>query len=187
MSEPRRFTAFLRDHARELLGGLAALLLLGLGIFLYLRQSNIAAELAEVEQRGGKVLQTVTRRSVVSQQLDTARATVRHIEDNLVRESDLAGNIAFFYELEQQTGVRLVQVRQFKSAAVPAGRRFLTVPFSLQVNGSYTAVLDYLNRLESSPRILRVRNLSLSRIKPDAPALDLDLEVEILGAVEKKP
>ena len=186
MNEPKRIQAFLRHHAFEILGALGALAILGAGIFLQLRHEAIATELASIEQRGGKVLQTITRRSVVAQQLETARATTKHLDEHLVRESDLAGNIAFFYELEEQTQVTLVQVRQFKAAPVPAGRHYLTVPFALQINGPYPAVLEYLNRLETSPRVLRVRNFSLARIRPDATALDLDLEVEILGAVEKK-
>ena len=114
-------------------------------------------------------------------QLATVEQAAKRIEDNLVVESDLAGNSDYFYQLEKTSGVRLSDLNQLNSQPAGDDNPYRAIPFSLRLSGSYPQLIAYLHGLEEGPRLLRIRRYSFARGITDGDNLALDLTVEMLG------
>ncbi|MBA3849182.1 MAG: hypothetical protein C0502_04200 [Opitutus sp.] len=115
----------------------------------------------------------------------------KQFESRLVRAPQLANNLQFFYRIEADTGVKLVDVRQMPlqppRQGAPRGA-YVSVPFTANIQGSYAQVHDFLRRLQAGPHFLRVTQLTLTKLTsggegvaagPDA--MSAIVQLEILG------
>lgn len=176
--------SFFKRHLWNIVAGVVTSGALAWAVILHLRASELAEEVADAERDAQTVSRAIANRPALTRNLATARAAVTHLETHLVRESELAQNIAEFYELERRLNLRLVQIRQLNAAPLTAGKKYTLVPFSLQVAGPFNSVLSLLQELETRPRVGRIRSFEI-RARPDQPdTLDLDLELETLGTTE---
>jgi predicted ribosomally synthesized peptide with SipW-like signal peptide len=164
------------------LASLAVLLLSG-GAYAYFNQQQqiYAALLEENRSRGEAMLQTISDQPRVQAQLGTVREAVEIIDRNLIREPDLAGNLGYFYSMESATRVRFTQLNQLSSPSLD-GFAFKSVPFTLQATGTYPQVMQLIRRLESGPRVLRIRTFTLNRSEAVPGGVTADLGLEVLGA-----
>jgi Tfp pilus assembly protein PilO len=106
-----------------------------------------------------------------AKQLEDLERRAPEIEANLDRlreavpaEPELASFIDLANQLGVDTGVRWVSVAPAEPATTgQAG----TIQLTIEVEGGYFQVLDYLNRLENLPRLVVVDQLSLSASESD--------------------
>lgn len=116
----------------------------------------------------------------------------KQFDARLVRATQLATNLQFFYRLESDTGVKLTDVRQNAIAPAKAGApktAFVGIPFAATVQGSYAQVYDFIRRVESGPHFLRINQLTLSKVAPAGgptaaaagDQMTAQLQLEILG------
>lgn len=113
----------------------------------------------------------------------------RLFEARLVRTPQLANNLQFFYRLEADTGVKLVDVRQLPLPPPRPGSprgAYVAIPFSANIQGSYAQVHDFLRRVEAGPHFLRITQLTLTKLtsggegasaNPDSMSVVLQLEM----------
>ena len=96
-------------------------------------------------------------------------------EARLIRASDIGINQQYFYRLETESGVKLVDLRQGARGTPKGG----TVPISFTVSaqGDYAQVLAFLRALENGAHFCRVQSGSCSgpRKGPVTVALNLEL------------
>ena len=96
-------------------------------------------------------------------------------------------NQQFFFDLEKNTGVKLVELRP-GSEILPAARKgfYAALPYSLTVTGTYPQLLTIIRRLENGPQFVRVLSSKLYPAPLEASArgdagsilvLTMDLEV----------
>jgi Tfp pilus assembly protein PilO len=141
----------------------------------------------ERAREGEAMLDLLVGGTAQRQELEVVREAARRIDDNLVLESDLAGNNWYFYKLEEQTRCRLLENRQQSAAGNEHSPLFKRIPWTLRLVGSYQQVAGYLLALETGPRLVRVTAFSLSRNSAGAGAvaspnvLSMELSVELLG------
>ena len=111
-------------------------------------------------------------------------AANKAIDGHVVRAKDLVSNSQYFYEIESETGVKLLDSRQTTPANVakPAKGLFLPVAFSVAAEGTLPQLLDFLRRIESGAHYSRVvaATCSVNVSKRNAP-LNLTLTLELLG------
>lgn len=149
--------------------------------FLWRQRESITRRHDEARRKGEFMLQALTGRSRIDADLNALREAMSQIEGNLLDERSMEVNLGYFYKFERLTRVRLVRLNQLAALPPVAGSRFKTVPFSMQVTGSYRNALGFLRALESGPRILRVRNCSFERGSVENGDLTLEITVEVLA------
>lgn len=110
----------------------------------------------------------------------------------LIRAAQLANNLQFFYRLEKETGLQLVDVRQLPIPAAKRGEArgaFAPVPFAVTVQGTFAQVHDFLRHLEAGPHFLRFTHVALTKsatggesgVGPAGGLLSGSINLEMLG------
>lgn len=159
------------------------LIVLGAGANVYLWQSRAAAAVRheEVRREGQALIRTLGERPRIDADLAALREAIAQLERNLADEQSMEVNLGYFYRLEKNARVRLVRLNQLSAPVSPTPSPFKSVPFSMQVTGSYRNCLNFLRALETGPRVLRVRQCTFERAPAgQAPDISVDLNVEVL-------
>jgi Tfp pilus assembly protein PilO len=162
---------------------LILLVILGVGDYFLWQQRDERAETYErTRQEGEAMLLSLNGQARITAQSAAVDEALAYIDQNLTIESDLAGNLDYFYQIEKSTRIRLTNLSQLSSQPGGADEIYRAIPFSLRLTGGYAQVLAFLHELETGPRVLRVKNYRFAQA--DAAAADglsLDLTVEMLG------
>lgn len=173
---------------------LCGLIVIASGAALFLRADTVQEAQTEFQNKDQEATKTETNARNTAGLAETTaemREAGKQFDARLLRASQLANNLQFFYRLEADTGVKLLDVRQ---NAIPAAKpgvprgTYVGIPFSASVQGSYAQVYDFIRRVEGGPHFLRVNQLTLSKLADaagpaslGADAMTAQLQVEILG------
>jgi hypothetical protein len=163
------------------------LLSLLIAVAIYFRSDLVpeAAKLLEQKTAEGERLNAnVTNAAQLPEQLAAITEARSDIEKRLVRASELAKNLQYFYRLEAETGAKLLTLRQNpvptpKPGAKPA---LLGIGYTVSFQGPYFTVMEFLRRLESGTHFCRVTQASIgitgnNRTGP----LTVSASLELLG------
>ncbi len=176
-------TANLKKHP---VGVACALIAIACGVALYVRWDNIAESQAESESataEAGKMIANVRNSTSLVEQAAEIEGLRKDFEGRLMKAGQLAVNLQYFYKLEAETEVKLVDVRQ---GATPrnAKTQYVGVPFSVTIQGSFAQVTNFLNRLQSGPHFCRINTASFSKVGNESAGgtdMTLALALDILG------
>ena len=177
--------ALIKKHPAGLGCGLLSLVLAGM---LYTQTSRLDDNQTEFEAKSAmatKILANVNASKNLPEQVAEIQLHTKNLESRLVRAGQLAINLQYFYKLEAENEVKLLNVSQnslIKNAAVS----YSAVPFSVTVQGTYLHVMAFLNRLESGPHFCHFSSVAFSKVNggTDAAAqtnMTLSLNLELLG------
>lgn len=165
--------------------GLVSVCLAGL---LYFRSDEVAAKQTEYDTKAAeaaKITSNVTISRNLPEQVADIQAMSKDLESRLVAASQLAVNLQYFYKLEAENDVKLLEVRQGaqpkKGATI-----YNAVPFNVTVQGSYKQVMLFLNRLENGRHLCRFTNVIFAKSSNAADpslqnAMTLTLNLELLA------
>ena len=159
-------------------------LLVGTGdyFFLFKRRDTLAERYERTRQEGEAMLLSLNGQAHITAQSATIAEALAYINKNLAVESDLAGNLDYFYQIEKSAKIHLTSLSQLSSQPTSDEEAFRAIPFSLRLTGSYPQILDYVHQLETGPRLVRVKNFRFAQAESAAAdGLSLDLTVEMLG------
>ena len=161
---------------------------------IYFRDSKIDENQADYEARSAdlsKIVANVRNSEKLAAQVAELQALGKDMHSRLVRASQLAVNLQYFYKLEAETEVKLVDVRQ---GPLPRGLKtaYTPIPFNVSVQGSYKQVMDFLQKLETGPHFCRFNGVSFSKAGGgnadsartgggDPTAMTLVLTLDLLG------
>lgn len=148
--------------------------------FLWERRVTVTERHATARKKGEFMLQALTNRAQIDADLAALREAIAQIDANLLDERRMEDNLGYFYRFERVTRVKLVRLNQLASLPAAPGSPYKSVPFSMQVVGSYRNSMNFLRALESGPRILKVKNCSFERTGLENGDLTVDLTVEVL-------
>jgi hypothetical protein len=152
------------------------------GVAIYLVNGNIEESqtaLAQKSAEAERLAANVKDGAQLNEQLNTLMAAGAKIQGRTIKASQLANNLQYFYRLETESGVELLDVRQTSSGTrnVSGG-----VGFAVSVKGDYPTLLGYLRRLEGGPYYCRILSTSIAAPSPDRSGmLTLSLNLELLG------
>lgn len=157
---------------------------LALALGVYFRMDVRDAAQARFDEREKELLRLIANTKNSAQldaQLEALRRANAVVEAGALRANELARNQQIFYQLEAESGVKLLDLRQLNPAAPVKGGpvTYLSIPFSLTVKGDYSQILDFLQRLDHGPTLCRVSSASIGR--PVEGSYTLNLGVELLG------
>ena len=154
---------------------------------IYWRSSAIpAAErlLAEKSEEAEKLATNIRFSAQLKEQTEAVESAIKKINERIIRASQLGANTQYFYTVVNETGIKLIDLRQTTPSTVakPAKGSFLPVAFSVTVQGNLNLILEFLRQLENGTHYCRVLTAtcsgnSASRENP----LTLALTLELLG------
>jgi hypothetical protein len=176
--------SLVRKNPVSVVCGLVSLILVGL---IYFRLDAIPAaeaELALKQAESERLATNVKYAAQLKEQLEALVEANKDIDTRIIRENQRGVNTQYFYKLESDTGVKLVDFRPLEARAPAKGSKTMLMPvgFNLSVQGSYPQVLDFLRQLEGGARYSRVLTASISgSVTNRAGPLTLSLTVELLG------
>jgi len=151
----------------------------------YFLRQNVAElehEHAFIRGEGETVLKTIAGAAALRNDRVALEAAVREINANLITEENLADNLGYFYKIEEQSHARISELHQQPSAAgANSGGSVKTVPFSVNVTGTYTQVTSFLYQLEHGPRLMKINAFSFTRRVSTGDAVVLELNLEMLA------
>lgn len=176
----------------------AAVFLVMLGV-LFMRRSameDMKAALERNTDESQRHLTNISNSSQLAEHFQALENANRVIAGRLVDPQTLAINLEYFYKLERETGVKLLDTRP-ASASTTAAKGpamkggYKPVQYAVSLQGSYTRVLTFLRRLEQGNYYCRVVTANCNPAQEDTSAASADkkapaeiilsLTVEILG------
>jgi Tfp pilus assembly protein PilO len=153
---------------------------------------QLGGELAAKTKEAQTMSANIRNSAGLAQQAAEIQEASKQLDARLMKVGQIAINQQFFYRLENDTGVRLVDVRQnpVPPARPGAGKRnFVGVPFSISIQGNFKQVTDFIQRLEHSPHLCRFLNVSMNKMAGSLEgaatnaggSMSASLSVELLG------
>lgn len=104
----------------------------------------------------------------------------QRIAANALRVGDLAQNLKLFYELESQTGVKLVDVRPgvvAQPSKTSAPGAYAIIPYSVTLEGEFKQLVLFLKCLESGLQFCRIERVSIPNTLDIKKRLTLELDI----------
>ncbi len=157
-----------------------------LGILLYFRSSEIDEKQATYEKtaaEANKIISNVSISKNLPEQVEEIRSLAKDLESRLVSAGQLAVNLQYFYKLEAETKIKLLDVRQSslpkKSATVYSG-----VPYNVTIQGPFKQVMLFMNRLENGRHFCRFGNVTFNKVSGTTDGsnpMTVTLSLELLG------
>lgn len=174
--------ALLKKHP---IGFGCVLLSIVCGVVLYLRSGKIADGQVELEARSAeaaKMAANIRNSANLSEQLTEIQTLTKELESRLLKAGQLAVNLQYFYKLETENEVKLVDVRQ---GALPKNTQaaYVGIPFNVSIQGSYTQVMNFLGRLQNGRHFCRINTANFTKVTGGANSglVSLSLNLELLG------
>ena len=187
MSKDKSSPNFLKKHPLSV--GCALLSLLLIAAIVYRRDAmpSTVTDLEDKAVRGERLKANITNSAQLTEQREALVKTNAAVSSRLVKASELAKNLQYFYRMEAETGTKYIELRQQASpTAVKPGNTYLSVPYTLTVEGSYLQLVTLLRRLENGKHFCRILNATLAGKGSGEPSAALDLltltmNLELLG------
>lgn len=151
------------------------------------RAEQANAEVDRLEREGGSIVATES----MLQDLETERAqrlAIEHEQLEIIPDDASESRLTDALALKVDDGaatswsVRLLPVEEID---VPdETRRFRSLPMAVEMRGRFAAVLDALQRVESSDRLVRLRSLRVIRSRTSSQMVEANFELDTVFATE---
>lgn len=181
-------TALIKKHP---IGAICLIVAVACGLALYFRADVISVSQAEYEARSAeaaKMISNVTNAPGLAEQVAEIQEMVKQLESRLVRAGQLAVNLQYFYKIEAETGVKLLDVRQ-DNLPRNVKTQFIPVPFVVTVQGPYAQVMKFLSQVQNGRHFCRIKTAVFAKAggatsesaTTAGQELNLSLSLELLG------
>lgn len=112
---------------------------------------------------------------------ETITAAAQEMRSNLLIEENLADNLGYFYKIEDQSRARISELHQLAAPLNATNGTSKSVPFTVNVTGSFSQVFSFLHQLEHGPRLMRITAFTFDRKAQTSDSVVLELNLEMLG------
>lgn len=160
----------------------AALTVVFLGAIIYLngRVDDLDLQRQLREHEGENSLAKLVSGPPLRQELAGVREAKLRLESNLVIEDNLADNLWYFYKIEDETGVRLKDLRQV-NGGLQFNTKFRRVPYEINASGTYPQLAHFLRAIETGSRLARFTSFSFHHREDSGTLIEAEFSVELLG------
>lgn len=156
--------------------------------WLYYRSDEIdhrQAELKTTAEKAAVIKSNVGFAKNLPEQVAELQVSTKELEGRLVRAGQLAVNLQYFYKLEAENEVKLLDVRQ-NPLPKSVKSLYVGVPYNVNVQGSYKHVMAFLQRLERGRNFCRINSATFTKSalasgEGASTGMTLALTLELLG------
>lgn len=144
--------------------GLFALVI---GVLIYHRMDLLPEAAIQLEQKvaeGERFNANVNNAAQLPEQLAAITEARLEMEKRLIRAIELPKNLQYFYRLEAETGVKLLNLTQNPAPPAKPGAKLPLsgVGFTIAFQGPYFVALEFLRRLETGVHFSRTMSASMA-------------------------
>lgn len=188
--DKEKILALMRKNPVGFACGLAGVILISAAYFRSDAVPEAATELEAKSAEADRLAANIKHSAQLKEQVELLTTVAKQIDTTrLVRASELATNLQYFYRLEAETSVKLLELRQ--NQVLPAKEKkgsFIAVPFTVGAQGDYPHLLEFLRRLEGGTHYCRVLSATLAAAvggggeeAAGGGLLTINLQIELLG------
>ncbi|HYC69932.1 MAG TPA: hypothetical protein VEB66_01920 [Opitutaceae bacterium] len=173
------------------IGAAAVLLSVACGVLLYFRSSTITTRTTDASSKAdeaAKMQANITNSAGLAEQTEKMREAAKEVEARLVRRSQLAINLQYFYKMESDSGVKILDVRQGEPGQARNAPRttYTGIPYNVSVQGTFAQTLSFLKRLENGRHFCRFMTVTYTKAGSSDRAgggdlMNLSINLELLG------
>ena len=177
------FIVLIKKHPIGVICGGISLLC---GLALYLRSDVIDEMKAQIDaasQQSQAMLVNLRNSAGLAQQTEAIKQSAKQLEGRLVKSSQLATNLQYFYRLESDTGIKLTDVRQ-NQVGRAGGSIYIGIPYTVTFQGSFKQVMEFLQRIESGKYFSKFSSVSFNKtagVESTGRMLSVNMNIELLG------
>ena len=153
-----------------------------IGLYFNLQNSELERKQMRLRKEGDTMNRTLNAAATLRNDAQVIDAALKEIDASLVTEDNLAENKGYFYVIEDQTQAQIGILSQNPSPAGEADVKFKIVPVTLSVKGTYTKVFDFLNRVETGSRLIKISSFTIHRSQPTGDVVTLAMELNMLAS-----
>ena len=177
----RQLLALAKEH---LFVTVCLILILAAGIVsFFFNQKN--AELERIQNRlrqeGDAAARTINAAAALRNDAALIESALKEIDASLVTEDNLAENLGYFYIIEEQTQARIGELRQNTSAANEVDGKYKTVPATVSIKGTYAQAFDFLHKIETGSRLIKISSFTIHRSQATGDMVTLAVELNMLA------
>ena len=154
---------------------------LALAVALYFRSDAIAEANQTLDEKTAEAQRyalNLANSAQLKEQLDALTTADKVIESRLIHASDLGINQQFFFKLESESGVKLLDLRQAPRPG-SGGKAYVPIGFNVSLQGDFGQVMKFLRLLEDGAHYCRTLTATCSGNRTGG--LTLTLNLELLG------
>lgn len=155
--------------------------------WLYYRSDEIdrlQTDLKTTSDKAAVIRSNVGFAKNLPEQVAELQVSTKELEARLVSAGKLAVNLQYFYKLEAENEVKLLDVRQ-NPVSKGAKSPYVGIPYNVNVEGSYKQVMAFLQHLEKGRHFCRINtatfNKALGSAEGAPPGMTMALSLELLG------
>jgi len=150
---------------KQPVGFACALICLLSGGWLYYRSGEIEARQEQYRAKSAEAAKFISNVGIsknLPDQVAEMQLATKEFETRLVRAGQLAVNLQYFYKLEAENEVKLLDVRQ---GPLPRNPKTLHVgiPYNVNIQGPYKNVMAFLQRLEKGRHFCRINTATFTK------------------------
>jgi len=144
--------------------------------------ADIKSKLEQAEKREELIVKNLKYASQLESQLLQLKAANAYFEKAALKHTDIANNQKFFYQLETESAIKLIDLRQSPPPALAKGASpnfYTPISFSLSIQGEYENIIGFLKRLEVSPSMAKLNHVAING--PQEGIHSVDINLNLLG------
>ncbi|MBI2814842.1 MAG: hypothetical protein HYX71_11220 [Opitutae bacterium] len=145
------------------------------------------AALKAISEKAAVIKSNVGFAKNLPEQVAELQVSSKEMEGRLVRAGQLAVNLQYFYKLEAENEVKLLDVRQNPLPRNAKGL-YVGIPYNVNVQGTYKQVMAFLQRLEAGKHFCRINVATFTKAgggsessQTGSSLMTLALTLELLG------
>ena len=157
------------------------------------KKADLESEIEQLEIRMSTVLKNLKNSSGLEEDLVEADKRIEELDARLIDPLELATNYNYFFNLENETGVKLSGLKQleYKEETGNAKKRkspkptkdvYQKIRYHMKATGEYGQIVNFMRQLEGGESFYRLEKFRLARPRDESnKLLSMDLSLLILG------
>tara|TARA_B000000557_G_scaffold261488_1_gene260575 strand:+ start:2007 stop:2519 length:513 start_codon:yes stop_codon:yes gene_type:complete len=157
------------------------------------KKSLLDSEIDQVNNRISSMLKNIKNSKGLEEDIESIEGKIEQLNERMFQAQELATNYNYFFNLEDETGVKVSDLKQVGIAEEevdPKKRRmpkpvvnsYEKIRYHLKASGNYTEVVNFLRKLEGGPSFYRLEKFRLAKSETgDVEELFLDIAFLMLG------
>lgn len=157
------------------------------------KKSLLDSEIEQVNIRISSMLKNIKNSTGLEADIESIEGKIEELNARMFQAQELATNYNYFFNLEDETGIKVSDLKQvgiaedavdpkMKRMPKPVVNSYEKIRYHLKATGEYAEIVNFLRKLEGGPSFYRLEKFRLA--KPEAGAselLYLDIAFLMLG------
>ena len=157
------------------------------------KKSLVDSEIEQVNIRISSILKNIKNSKEMEEDIESIEEKIEELNASMFQAQELATNYNYFFNLEDETGIKVSDLKQVGIAEEEVDPRKKRMPkpivalyekirYHLKATGEYGEIVNFLRKLEGGPSFYRLEKFRLAKPETgDAEELFLDIAFLMLG------